>query len=142
MSPLWSEVKERRASLVASRGDVNVAFPRHFGAVGDAGENVCFLQSRILQENFGGRHAAGEQVKHQRHPEAMSPNARLSKADARIDRDSRKQFFTRHGSIKCMFCVSLHTIQHTQNRRNTRQEGVTTPRFLRCVLSFRGSTDS
>src|SRR5271169_4961272 len=73
-----------------------VALSRHFRSVGDAGADVGLFDARVVVQDFLAAHSAREQVENQRHPDPVPPNAGLSEAHLRVDRDAGKQLFSGH----------------------------------------------
>lgn len=99
MYALTGTLQARPASVssVGPRGQVDVPLPGHLGAVRDAGANVC-LGEVVLGHDFLALHAAGQQVKHERHPDPPPSDTRLAEADLWVDGDAFEQLFSRHGT--------------------------------------------
>src|SRR6266542_1377886 len=77
------------ASRFGLQRNLEIAFSRHLGPIGDAGQDVGLFQPRILLEDVLRRPSARQEVQDQGNPNTMSPNTRLPEANVWIDGDSR-----------------------------------------------------
>jgi hypothetical protein len=78
------------------QGDFHKSLVGHFRAVSKASLNIKRVELRVLLENLLRAHTRCQQVKDQRDPDAVSADARLTKAPLRIDPDPLQELLTRH----------------------------------------------
>jgi hypothetical protein len=64
-----------------------------FGPVRNCSQNVFASETRILGQQLGFRHSAGQKIKNQRNPDARTPDAGLAAAYGRIDADTVKELY-------------------------------------------------
>ena len=67
---------------------VHKTLTRHFRSVSNARQNVLLLQIGIRGEKFLNTRSRREEIEDQRHPNSVSPDARLAVTNRRIDADS------------------------------------------------------
>src|SRR5262249_60273698 len=63
------------------------------------GQDIGFLQARVLIEDVLDCPATRQAVQDERYPDAMPTNTRLAKADVGIDGDPGQQFGSGHGEL-------------------------------------------
>src|SRR6266700_4577289 len=78
--------------------DLKIALACHHCSIGDTGQDIGFLQARILIKDVMDCPATRQKVQNERHPDAMSANTRLAKADVWINkiRDSNSVLVMAH----------------------------------------------
>lgn len=77
-------------------GNFYVTVPGHFGAIGNAGEDIFLLKAWVLLEDFMNGHPAGKDIKNQGNPDSMPFDTGFAEADVGVDGYSFKQFFSDH----------------------------------------------
>jgi hypothetical protein len=82
-----------------------IRFSLHPSAIGDAGENIGFLEARVFRQEFALANPAGKLVQNQRHPDAMAADAGLPETNVGINRDAGKQFVSRHICRRLLPCI-------------------------------------
>ncbi len=72
------------------------SFARDLGAVSNRSEHVLVRQLRILREQLIDRGAARQLVENERYPDPRTLDARLTKADLRVDANTLQQWVHSH----------------------------------------------
>ena len=107
------ERADRVDQAEVSKRYVNVTFAGHLRPVCYTGENVRFFDAGVLFEDLLDRPAAGQQVEHQRHPDAVSADARLAEADVGVYRYSGEDEPGPAGTISA---TSWASVRSSRNR--------------------------